>query len=731
MSLPWRKILVLALVWTLFLGALRRCGNNPWEEGAAEANALYTTLTAEVRNLDPAAANYTHEIAILANVVESPLAYHYLKRPYELIPQLLESLPEARYFDTAGNLLGDADPEADVVSRVEYVLRLRKDVSYQPHPCFAPESAAAVAQPESPWDFQPTASRTLKAEDFRVSLVRLCDPRSGCTVFSQLEGFLSGLAECRQAISQEIARLDAERIAAGESPERVSARPSLPDYRGIPCDAIQILDDHTVKFVLSRKYPQFLYWLAMHYFAPVPWEALAFFQREDVSDAGLSFGHWPVGTGAFLLKECDLDFRVVLERNPLYHDFRYPAEGGDPALPDAERAQLREDAGKRLPFLDRVVFHWEPESLPAWTKFLQGYYDYSGLPADMFDKALSIPAGGGDLALSAEMESRGIRMSTSVPPISYYYAFNQRDPVVGGQGRRQRLLRQAISIAIDVRQYIQIFRNGNGVMAEDILPPGIFGAAEPPDAMNAVVNRWDGHASVRRDIQDARRLMAEAGYPGGVDESTGEPLVLYLDHAAAGRPDFKSHFQWLSNHLGQLGIRLEERGFDLNRSRRRIAEGNWQFLYERGWVADYPDPENFLMLFASQNGHVEHHGPNYANYANPEFDRLFRKLETMPNSPERLSLIRQASRILCEDAPVVWDFHPRNLGLVQPWLHNYLPQSIAYDTLKYLRVDPELRAIRQREWNRPCLWPPVAIMAALTLFVLLPPRRKRRERRAD
>lgn len=719
--LPWKRLLSLALLWAAALTLLRECGNNPWEDGAAAQNALFTTITAEIRNLDPASSNYTHEFAILDNIVEAPLAYHYLKRPYALIPMLLEELPVPVFYDRVGRVL-EGDPPAEQVARTEYTLRLRRGIRYQPHPCFSPSSRPRVPEPRTPWDWEwnPVDSREVTARDFQVSLARLCDPRSGCTVFAQLSSFLPGLQETRQEVARQREELDRLRQAAGESPEEREANPSLPDYREIPCQAIQVLDDHTLKYVLSRKYPQFLYWLTMHYFAPVPWEALEFYQQPMVRKAGLAFANWPVGCGPFLLKECDLDLRIVLERNPNYHETLYPSEGTE----EDRLAGRLEDAGKRLPFLDQVIFHWEPESLPAWTKFTQGYYDFSGLPADMFDQALSLPPGGGEMALSPEMARRGITMTTSVPPISYYYAFNFRDPVVGGLGERQRLLRQAISIALDSQEFIDIFRNGNGVVAEGIIPPGIFGAANPPESMNTVVNQWDGHRSRRRELADARRLLEKAGYPGGVDRETGEPLVLYLDHAAAGQPDFKSRFQWLKDHLGRLGIRLEERGFDLNRSRRRVAEGNWQFLYGRAWVADYPDPENFLMLFASQNGHVEHHGPNYSNYSNPAFDQCFRKLETMENTPERLALLRQASRLLAEDAPVAWDFHPRNLALVHPWLKNFIPQSISYDNLKYLRVEPERRLQCQREWNRPLRWPLLALLGLLSLLCLRPFRRR-------
>ena len=341
--IPWRRLFALAACWTLALAVLRNCNNDPWPDGASGENTLFTTFNAEIRSLDPSAVNFTHESAVLDNIVEAPLAYHYLKRPYTLVPMMLEALPEARYYDREGRVL-EGDPDPSLVARTEYTLNIRPGILYQPHPCFAGDSAATCDSPGTPWDFGPLSQREATAEDFVVSLSRLCDPRSGCTVFAQLAGFIEGLHECRRELSEEIRRLDARRLESGETPSEIASAPSIPDYRRIAPAGIVALDSHTVRYTLSRKYPQFLYWLTMHYFAPIPYETFEFHGRPDVIAAGIKYADWPVANGAYMLRECDLDFRIVLERNPNYHDARFPSEGnaGD------EEARLLDDAGKRL-----------------------------------------------------------------------------------------------------------------------------------------------------------------------------------------------------------------------------------------------------------------------------------------------------------------------------------------------------------------------------------------------
>jgi hypothetical protein len=161
---------------------------------------------------------------------------------------------------------------------------------------------------------------------------------------------------------------------------------------------------------------------------------------------------------------------MVLERNPNFHSETYPAEGEE-----ADKgAGLLADAGKALPFVDKVVFSREKESIPYWNKFLQGYYDVSAISSDVFDQAVRVGVEG-DTTVSPEMEARGIRLSTSVATSTSYIAFNWDDPVVGGNSDRARKLRHALSIAYDIEEQIAIFANGRGIAAQGPIAPGIFG----------------------------------------------------------------------------------------------------------------------------------------------------------------------------------------------------------------------------------------------------------------
>ena len=147
---------------------------------------------------------------------------------------------------------------------------------------------------------------------------------------------------------------------------------------------------------------------------------------------------------------------------------------------------LLEDAGKEMPFIDKAIYSLEKESIPAWNKFLQGYYDTSGIVSDSFDQAVQFSAQG-DAQLTEEMQQKGIKLLTATTTSTYYMGFNMADDLVGGDSERARLLRRAISIAVDYEEYISIFANGRGRPAQGPIPPGILGHTPGKAGINPYV----------------------------------------------------------------------------------------------------------------------------------------------------------------------------------------------------------------------------------------------------
>jgi ABC-type transport system substrate-binding protein len=376
---------------------------------------------------------------------------------------------------------------------------------------------------------------------------------------------------------------------------------------------------------------------------------------------------------------------------------------------------LLNDAGKVLPFIDTVVYTLEKETVPYWNKFLQGYYDTSGLASDHFDQAIRL-AGQDQASLTPEMTAKGISLRTSVAVTSMYMGFNMLDPVVGGLDEPHCKLRQALSIAVDEEEFIAIFLNGRGVAAAGVIPPGLFGYEWGAAGINSFVYDWVDQQPERKSLDEAKRLLAEAGYPGGIDPGTQAPLVLYLDTAARGADD-KTTLNWYRKRFAGLGTQLVFRSTDYNQFQQKMQNGNAQ-IFQWGWNADYPDPENFLFLLYGGNRKVGKGGENAANYENPAYDRLFEQMRNMDDTPERNRLIQNMQNILRHDAPWIFGFHPKQFVLSHAWYLNRKPSPMMNNGLKYLRIDTALRSRLRAEWNQPVWWPLLAVPLVLMIGVM-------------
>src|SRR5699024_7806947 len=164
-----------------------------------------------------------------------------------------------------------------------------------------------------------------------------------------------------------------------------------------------------------------------------------------------------------------------------------------------------------------------------------------------------------------------------------------------------------------------------------------------------------------------------------------------------------SQLAWYRKQLARIGIRLVIRNTTFNRLQQKMAAGNIQ-LFSLGWIADYPDPENFLFLLYGPNGKVKHGGVNISNYNNETYDRLYDRMRDMPNGPQREAVIEKMIHIVRRDAPWVWGFYPKSYTLNHAWLDNRQINLMANNTLKYLQLDGQLRAQKRRAWNQPMLW---------------------------
>jgi ABC-type transport system substrate-binding protein len=670
--------------------------NNPYTEDEGNRSVLYESFTERPKHLDPAVAYSSNEYVIIGQIYEPPFQYHYLKRPYQLIPATASKMPDIHYLNAKGEPLAQGVKDSDIAF-TDYIIDIKPNTHYQPHPALAKNatgdylyhqlSAEKIDALHSLTDFKNTDSRELIAEDYIYQIKRLAYPKLQSPIAEVMKNYIVGFDEfAKQTADTPIAAL-----------------------KNQPLTGVEVLSRYSYRIRIKGKYPQFLFWLAMPFFSPMPWEADAFYSQAGLADKNITLDWFPIGTGAYFLAENNPNRRMILLKNPLFHSETYPSEG---EVDDLAKGLLQ-DAGKTLPFIDKVVFMLEKETIPYWSKFLQGYYDLSGIASDSFDQAIQFTGSGG-AHLTEAMQEKGIQLQTAVTTSNYYLGFNMLDATVGGSSETARKLRQAIAIAVDFEEYIAIFMNGRGVAAQGVLPPAIYGFAEGQAGINPYVYNWQEGKVQRKAISDAKQLLIEAGYEGGIDPKTKEPLILYFDTTAISVDD-RPRMNWYRKQFEKLGIKLVVRGTDYNRFQEKLRIGNAQ-LFFLGWNADYPDPENFLFLLYGPHSKVKYGGENSSNYQNPEFDRLFEQMRNMDNGEQRYQLIQQLQEIVRHDAPWLLGFHPKNFALYHGWYKNLKPNLMANNQLKYARLDTAIRNEKRQQWNQPLFWP---LLLGGALFVLL------------
>jgi ABC-type transport system substrate-binding protein len=410
------------------------------------------------------------------------------------------------------------------------------------------------------------------------------------------------------------------------------------------------------------------------------------------------------------------DRRHELVRNPNYRGEPYPCEG----MPGDRERGLLEDCGKPTPFIDRVVFQIEKEQVPLKAKFRQGHLDVPEV--ERTDRGIDYRLDMEDSpAARAEYTERGYQLPVGSDLSLWFMGFNMLDPVVGRgdtpeRQRRNRALRQAISIALDWGEYADIFPQRAGAEAMGPLPEGIFGSRQgTAEGVNPVTHKVVEGRTVRRSVDEARALMVEAGYPGGRDAATGQPLAIRYDFYRVLTPDFKAEIDWLSRRFALLGLTLDVRATDNNQFQDKVRKGRHQLFFS-GWLADYPDAENFLFLLYGPNGKTRADGENTANFEDPAFDLMFRQLKDLDDGPARHALIDRMVRLVQTESPWIWGYIPPASGAFQPWVRNALVPVMVKDPLRHYRLDTEMRAERLAVWNRPAYTP--LIFGALALLAL-------------
>lgn len=551
------------------------------------------------RSLDPMKQFDESSSEILQNVYDRLFEYHYLKRPYQMVPSLLEKMPEKQK------------------DGVTYIFELRKGVYFNNDDCF-----------------EKGQGRELTADDVVYTLKRFSDANVNALSYSLMSGFVVGMDQFREK---------SKKLGKGFK------------YEGNEIEGVSKVGKYTFKIQFTRDNPVALYPFAMTQLSIIP--------REAVDKYGDEFERHPVGTGPFYIEKLDRRADIVLKKNNNYFG-TYPTEGEADDLASG----LLEAAGKKLPFVDEVVMPLIEEAQPAILSFQKGDIDFVRIDRDSFTKFLERQDG--DLKLRPEYDGKWYMFAAEGLNMDYL-RFNMKDPIVGGTSEQQVALRKAIASALDLPGFIALIYNGRAKELQTIVPHPIYGSER------FVTSQFYGY-----DVKKAKEYLAQAGYPNG----KGLPELTVEYRSAASQ--FRQAWEYHRAKLAAVGIKVKGNFQTFSSFLKKTDSGNFQ-ISAGGWLADYPDPENFFALLYGPN---ESPGPNHGYYKSEKYDRLFEKMRFMHNGPERLAVIEEMNEVLKNDVPMIYLYSVKRVGMYHKWLKNIKRNVLVHPPLKFADIDLKQKA---------------------------------------
>lgn len=487
-----------------------------------------------------------------------------------------------------------------------YTFKIKSGVRFQDNACF-PDGKG----------------RELKAQDFVYSLMRLADPRVQSGGWQHLLGYIKGLDEWRA----------------------LHLKAKGPSNYDLPIEGLKALDDNTLQFTLNRPCAHFIHVLAHPCCYVVP--------KEAVEHHGDQFQYNPVGTGPFQMDNLDLQAsKVVYRKNPTFREKLYPSEASE------KYKHLLKDAGKPLPFVDKVVTHMIPEEQPQWLQFLKGEIDYIWIPKDSFEASVTK-----EKKITDKMASLGLELQYAPVASTRYFGFNMRHKLFKDNPK----LRQVISLAYNREEYIKLFFGGMSLVAQGIVPPSLIGYH--PDYKNPYSEY---------NPEKAKQMLVEMGYPGG----KGLPMIS-LDVGSSTRyRQIGEHFQKL---MKAIGIKVTLSVNPWNEHIKKLNNGDFM-IYQLGEIADYSDGICFLKLLFGQNTPP---GSNYTCYQNPAFDKLYKDAACTLDPKGRAKVYEKLNQMVAEDVPYLYLEHEQIFALNHGWLKNYRIDIADSCDVQYLDIDLE------------------------------------------
>ena len=379
---------------------------------------------------------------------------------------------------------------------------------------------------------------------------------------------------------------------------------------------IRAVDDYTLQIELDEPFAPFLQHLCTVSCAVVP--------REAAENKDVPLSRAPVGTGPFKLAEKDWVANQYLRLRRFDGYF----------------------AGK--PKMEGVRFFIYKDKTLQIKRFMAGQLDACEIPNGQVKKSTE-EAGEENVFTWPSARTNYIGIGMPNGPFK-----DKKDLSPFGTNK---LLRQAMNYALDREYLCKTILEERGTPAIGVLPPGMPACKESRPG-------W------KKDLVKARELMAQAGYPEGKGLA---PITMLIRNDV----DTKNIGQAMVNDFEKIGIRISLEAVDWNRFLEMVdKEPVPMFLL--GWVADYPDPDNFLYVLF--NAKQFNSAGNYMCYSNPEVDKLTEDARKLTDMSERAKLYERAEDIILDEAPWICTYHLISKVLLRKEVKGIRENATSLDT---------------------------------------------------